>query len=162
MWEAFWRTLAPVFEWAEKSWFSDVIRGSTIYFPIIETFHLFALTVLFGAVVIINLRLVGLVMRDQPISQVGRDLKPWIGWSLAVILVSGAMLAASEALKCWGSEPFRIKMTFLFSAIVFHFTIQRRLVNKDRVHPWLGKLTGTVSILLWLGVGLGGKAIAFW
>src|SRR5215467_10235193 len=113
-------SLFPFFKWCDNTWLGEVIRGSRLYFPIIETFHLLALTILFGAVLVLNLRMCRLLMKTQPTHQVAKDLAPWAGWSLVVILVSGIMLFLSEAMKCYASKPFQVKMLFLFAAIIFH------------------------------------------
>ena len=155
--------LEPLFKWCDDTWLGTTIRGSRVYFPIIETFHLFALTLLLGAVVILNLRLFGFILRRQPASQLAEDLAPWVFWNLVVILTSGSMLFLSEAMKCFGSGPFRFKMIFLFSAILFHFTIFRWVIRADENRTWrIGRwVTGVVSLALWFGVGLGGRAIGF-
>jgi len=154
--------LLPFFKWCDSTWLGETIRGSRIYFPIIETFHLLALTILFGAVLVLNLRMCGLLMKTQPVQQVAKDLGPWASWSLVVILVSGVMLFLSEAMKCYASKPFQVKMLFLFAALIYHFTIHRMVSRSDR-EPRVGwgALIGTVNALLWLGVGLGGRAIGF-
>ena len=154
--------LLPFFKWCDSTWLGETIRGSRIYFPIIETFHLLALTILFGAVLVLNMRMCGLMMKTQPVQQVAKDLGPWSFWSLVVILVSGVMLFLSEAMKCYASKPFQVKMLFLFAALIYHFTIHRKVSRSDRDPKvaW-GALIGTVNALLWLGVGLGGRAIGF-
>ncbi len=154
--------LLPLFQWADKTWLAETVRGSRFYFPIIETFHLLALTLLFGAVLVLNMRLCGLMMKHQPVQQVARDLSPWAFWSLVVILATGLMLFASEAMKCYASVPFQVKMTFLFLALVFHFTIHRKITRSDREpHRAVGVVIGGINFLLWMGVGLGGRAIGF-
>jgi hypothetical protein len=155
-------SLLPFFKWCDNTWLGETIRGSRLYFPIIETFHLLALTILFGAVLVLTMRMCGLMMTNQPTSQVARDLGPWAGWSLVVILGSGIMLFLSEAMKCYASKPFQVKMTFLFAALIFHFTVHRRVSRSER-EPKLvwGAAVGVVNALLWLGVGLGGRAIGF-
>jgi hypothetical protein len=154
--------LLPFFKWCDSTWLGETIRDSRLYFPIIETFHLFALTVLLGAVVILNLRMCGIILRRQPVRQLAMDLSPWAFWSLVVILISGVLLFLSEALKCYASIPFQVKMVFLFSALIFHFTVHRKVSRAER-DPGLfsGILVGTISLLLWFGVGLGGRAIGF-
>jgi hypothetical protein len=154
--------LLPFFKWCDNTWLGETIRGSRLYFPIIETFHLLALTILFGAVLVLTMRMCGLMMTNQPTSQVARDLGPWAGWSLVVILGSGIMLFLSEAMKCYASKPFQVKMTFLFAALIFHFTVHRSVSRSER-EPKLvwGAAVGIVNALLWLGVGLGGRAIGF-
>src|SRR5215468_7894275 len=124
--------LLPFFKWCDSTWLGETIRSSRIYFPVIETFHLLALTVLFGAVIVLNLRLCRLIMKHQPVQQLASDLSPWALWSLVVILVSGVMLFLSEAMKCYASKPFQVKITFLFLALIFHFTIHRKVTRMDR------------------------------
>ena len=154
--------LFPVFKWADGTWLGETIRGSRIYFPIIETFHLLALTILFGAVIVLNLRLCRVIMKNQPVQQVAQDLSPWAFWSLVVILTSGFMLFTSEAMKCYASVPFQVKMLFLFFAIAYHFTVYRKVTRSDREpkRVW-GVTLAVISVLLWLGVGLGGRGIGF-
>ena len=154
--------LLPFFKWCDSTWLGETIRSSRIYFPVIETFHLLALTVLFGAIIVLNLRLCGLIMKHQPVQQLAKDLSPWALWSLAVILVSGIMLFLSEAMKCYASKPFQIKMMFLFAAIIFHFSIHWKVTRADRDPRLLsGVFVGGINFLLWFGVGLGGRAIGF-
>jgi uncharacterized membrane protein len=154
--------LLPFFKWADSSWIGVMVRSSRLYFPIIETFHLLALTLLFGAIFMLNLRLCGLVMKNLPVQQVSRDLSPWLFWSLVTILTTGYMLFASEAMKCYSSGPFQAKMLFLFAAIAYHFTIYRKLTNTDREPKRLwGIAAGLISVVLWLGVGVAGRGIAF-
>src|SRR3989442_14355575 len=117
--------LLPFFKWCDATWLGETIRSSRIYFPIIETFHLLALTLLFGAVIVLNLRLCRIIMKNQPVQQVAQDLSPWAFWSLVVILASGVMLFTSEAMKCYASKPVQFKMVFLFSALMFHFKVTR-------------------------------------
>ena len=154
--------LLPFFKWSDTSWIGVTVRSSRLYFPIVETFHLLALTLLLGAIFMLNLRLCGLVMKNLPIQQVSRDLSPWLLWSLVAILATGFILFASEAMKCYSSGPFQAKMLFLFAAIAYHFTIFRKFTNTDREprRVW-GVAAGLVSVVLWLGVGLAGRGIAF-
>ena len=154
--------LLPLAKWADNSWMGLTIRSSRLYFPIIETLHLLALTMLFGAIFMLNLRLCGLVMKSLPIRQFSRDLSPWLLGSLAAILVSGFMLFTAEAMKCYGSGPFQVKMLFLFAAIAYHFTIFGKLTRTEREPKRIwGVAASLVSVVLWLGVGLAGRGIAF-
>ena len=130
--------LLPFFKWCDSTWMGETIRGSRIYFPIIETFHLLALTILFGAVLVLKSAAVPDHHDEiQPIHQVARDLSPWASWSLVVILVSGVMLFLSEAMKCYASKPFQVKMMFLFAALIYHFTIHRKVSRSER-EPRIG------------------------
>ena len=156
--------LLPFFHWCDATWVGATIRDSRVLFPIIETFHLLGLTLLLGAMLLINLRLFGLVMRQTPVTRIARPLFPWMLGSLAVMLGSGVLLFFSEAMKCYGSSPFRLKMILLSLAILFQFTIYRKVTTSDgtSIHPLQGALVGLLSLMLWFGVGLAGRAIGFY
>jgi hypothetical protein len=154
--------LLPFFKWSETSWIGLAVRNSRVYFPFIETIHLLAMTLLFGAIFMLNLRLSGLIMKNLPLRQMSRNLSPWLIGSLVVILATGFVLFSSEAMKCYSSGPFQAKMLFLFAAVICHFTVYRRLINADCEPKRLWAVTtGLLSLVLWLGVGLAGRGIAF-
>jgi amino acid permease len=119
-------TVLDFFTWCEQSRIGEAIRDSKWLFPAIESFHLLALAVLGGAVLLVNLRLMGLTLKGQPVPQLWRDTRPWLLWSLGVMLVSGVLLFFSEATKLYYHEAFWVKMTSLGLAILFTFTVQRR------------------------------------
>lgn len=153
----------PIFKWSDSSWVGMALRQSVWLFPIVETFHLLALAFLLGTVIILSLRLFGLMLVRQSVAEVARNLAPWTFGCLVVVLISGWCLFASEAFKCYDSTPFRIKMVCLFLAIVYHFTIYRRLTRSDqsRISPVAGRVTASLSLILWFSVGLAGRAIGF-
>jgi hypothetical protein len=64
-------------------------------------------------------------------------------------------------MKCYGSLPFFVKMGLLAAALVFTFTFHRSLTRADAPSPALSKCAACVSVMLWFGVGLSGRAIAF-
>ena len=156
-------SLLPFFEWCEATAVGEAIRNSLWLFPIIESVHLLALALIGGAVLIVDLRLLGLGLR-QPVAQIARAAQPWLIGSLTVMLVTGIPLFLSESIKCYYSPPFWCKMTFLPLAITFALTVRRKVAAADenRVGPLWGKLVGLVSLGLWFGVGFSGRWIAFY
>jgi hypothetical protein len=155
--------LLPIFRWFDKSSVGQLINDTNWLFPGIEAVHIVALALLFGAILILNLRLFGLVLRTKPVPELARELAPWTLCSLIIILISGVLLFSSEAMKSYASVPFQLKMVFLFAAILFHYTFYRKLTQKDesRVNAIWSRTAAVVSVLLWLGVGVGGRAIGF-
>ena len=153
----------PLFQWAEATALGAMIRDSSWAFAVIESFHLLALSVIGGAVLIVDLRLLGFGLRTQPIADVARDARPWLVGSLIVMLVTGVGLFLSEPMKCYASAAFAVKMTCLALALVFTFTVRMKvtLADEGRVRPaWL-KLVALVSLALWFGVGASGRWIGF-
>lgn len=156
-------SLFPFFKWVGGTSISKIINDSNWLFPAIEAVHIVALALLFGAALVLNLRLLGVMLRNVSVAKLARELAPWTFCSLIVILISGALLFASEAVKSFYSVPFRVKMVLLLAAIVFHYTVGRKVsfMAEDRVSPLFSKGTAIVGIALWLSVGFAGRAIAF-
>jgi hypothetical protein len=157
-------TLLPFFRWIDQTTIGAAIRASTWVFAVIEVFHLLGLTLLLGTVLIVNLRLFGAGLRQQTLAEVASDALPWMLVGMVVTMGSGILLFMSEAMKCYGSPPFFFKMGFLFAALVFTFTFHRKLTRqKDtKAAPTWSKIAAALSIFLWFGVGLAGRAIAFY
>jgi hypothetical protein len=147
--------------WCNASFFGHGIRESTWLFPFVEVFHLLALGLLGGTVVLVNLSLAGIPFGNTPTPQLARELRPWMFGSLGVMLLSGFLLFSTEAVKMYGNWAFQLKMTFLVLAVLFTLTVQRKVIDAQQVASALRRLTAIVSLLLWLGVGLGGRAIGF-
>ncbi len=151
------------FRWADHSWLGAQIRSSTWEFAAIEVVHLLALTVLLGTVFVLTLRLFGLGLSAQSTGQVARGLMPWTLWSMVIAMATGFMLFVSEAMKCYASPPFMIKMICLGLAFILTLTFHRAVARWDdgRSPGMGGKLAAGLAMALWFGVGLAGRAIAF-
>ena len=150
--------LFPFFQWCEASTVGNAIRQSLWAFAVIESIHLLGLAAIGGAVLVVDLRMLGLGLRRQPIADLARSVHPWFVGSLAVMLVTGV-----EAVKCYYSTPFWVKISSLALAITFSFTVRRKiaLADESRIHPIWYKLVALVSLALWFGVGAGGRWIGF-
>src|SRR5262245_7566926 len=151
------------FQWCEATSLGTAIRTSPWAFAVIESVHLLGLSVIGGAVLLVDLRLLGLGLKNQRVADVARATDPWFVGSLAVMLVTGIALFLSESTKCYGSAAFWVKMRSLALAMIFAFTIRRRvtLADETRVRPIWFKLVALVSLALWFGVGAGGRWIGF-
>ena len=152
------------FQWCEASALGTAIRNSPWLFPVIEAVHLLGLALMGGLVLLVDMRLMGLAMPRKPVAALAREIQPWLIGALAVMLTTGLMLYTSEPMKLYYNGAFWMKMGFLSSAIVYTFTVRRAVLAADerRVGPVWGKLVALVSIALWAGVGIGGRAIGFY
>lgn len=151
------------FTWCENSSVGEAIRASKWLFPAIESFHLLGLAVIGGSVLLVNLRLLGFGIERQPVAELWRDTRPWLLGSLTIMLVSGLLLFTSEATKLYYHEAFWVKMVSLLLASIFTFTVLRKvaLADQGRVRPFWSRAVALISILLWSGVGVGGRWIGF-
>ena len=156
-------SLLPFFEWCENTAIGEAILNSVWLFPVIESFHLVALALIGGAVLLVNMRLLGLLLGQRPVSELARDAHPWFLGGLLVMFASGVPLFLSESIKCYYSFAFWVKMSALFAVLVFTFTVHRgvTLADEGRVGPVRGKLVAVVSLVLWAAVGWGGRWIGF-
>src|SRR5262245_59539524 len=152
--------LLRLFQWFESTAIGIVVRESLWMFPVIECIHLLALATLGGAVLVVDLRLLGLGLRAQPTHELARKLQPWLVGSIGVMIATGVPMFLSESLKCYYSPPFWYKMGLLVLAMVFAFTVRRRMISSSS--DGLRRLTAVASLALWFGVGFSGRWIAFY
>ena len=150
------------FDWLEMTWIGVAIRDSLWLFPAIEAVHLLGLALLGGSVLLLDLRLLGLGLREQRVAALARMLVPWQVAALVVLVSTGVPLFLSEAIKCYYSPAFWWKMAALSVAVVFTFGVRNRLAKAERPPgPWTGRAIGTASMALWLTVAAAGRWIGF-
>jgi hypothetical protein len=158
-----WESLKPFFQWSDNLWIGHAIGATTWAFPLIETIHILALTIMYAAMIIVDLRLLGLGMRKQTVNELAKSMEPYMDWGLIVMLVSGFLLFTSEAMKSYVNDGFKFKMIVLVPAVLFQYTLFRwvsRQEDAKRSAP-VGWVVSLLSMVLWLGVGIGGRAIGF-
>src|ERR1043165_9720865 len=114
-------SLLDAFQWCEHSAIGETIRNSVWLFPLIEAVHLVGLGLTAGAVLIVDLRLLGAGLSRQPAGELWASVRPWLIGSISLMVVSGTLLFLSESIKCYYSYAFWIKMTCLLLALVFAF-----------------------------------------
>ena len=123
-------------------------------------FHIVGFAVAIGSVAIVDLRLLGLGLRNSTPGQLTKDtdLLTLIGLTTAVF--SGLLIYSTDPDKYFLNLSFLFKMTCLLLAVVFHYSIHRRTVY-SAVSPTKSKVVACVSIVLWISVVFGGIFIAF-
>ena len=139
------------------------MRASPWLFPAIATVHLFGLAVIGGAVLLVDLRLLGLGLRGQPAASVVRDAEQWLVRGLFVAIPTGILLFMCFATKYYYLAFFWVKLAALFIVLVFTFSIRRRvaLAPDGTISPAQNRLVALVSLSLWTTVALGGRYIGF-
>lgn len=154
-------SLLPFFEWCEASWIGDSIRNSLWLFPVIESIHLLGLCMLGGAILILDLRMLGVGLR-QPIAELARDTRPWLIGAVIVMLATGIPLFLSEAIKCYYNTSFWVKITTLPFAMAFAFTYRQKVATQEGVETNARtRSVAIVSIVLWVVVAAAGRWIGF-
>ena len=136
------------------------VKDSTWLFPAIESVHLVALALLGGALLMLDLRLLGVGLTAQKTSSVERSARPWLLGAILTMVTTGVLSGVSEALKLLDREAFTVKMIALAGALLFTFAVRGPLARRD-VSGLPAMAVGAVSLSLWLTGALAGRWIGF-
>jgi Na+-transporting methylmalonyl-CoA/oxaloacetate decarboxylase beta subunit len=154
-------------EWLEQTSVGTAVRDSLWLFPVIETIHIFGIICLVGATSILDLRLMGLTFREEPVSKLAKRFLPWAWAGFLIQVTTGLLLFSSEATKMYANLGFQIKMLLILTAglnaFIFH-SIAYQSVGKwdnDPIAPFSARVAGCLSILLWFGIVAAGRWIAY-
>jgi hypothetical protein len=153
--------------WLESTAPAVAISESSWLFPGIESVHVLAIALVVGSITMVDLRLLNINLRDRPVGELIAEVLPWTWASFAVAVCSGALLFSSNATHYWGIAPFRAKMLLLALAginmLMFHATMHRSvdLWGRRPATPLVAKISGGVSLGLWIGVVTLGRWIGF-
>ena len=145
--------------WCQHTAIAEAIRSAPWPFPVIEIFHIAGMVVVFGTVLILNLRVFGLILRGEPVSQIAQDLTPLTLTGLGVQFASGSLMFIVSAMKFTENALFGIKIVLVIAAVAYHFGIHRNLAISKDAHPGRLRLSAAVSLVLWAGVVLVGLDI---
>ena len=154
-------------QWLDQTAVGSTIRQSLWLFPAIETVHLLGMAALVGTITVLDLRLLGWTMPQRRVSEVVARLLPWTWLGFGVQVVTGALLFSSEAVKIYGNPAFRLKMLFLLlagiQALIFQTVVSRKLPAWDDrpAPPVMARITGMISMLLWIAIVTAGRFIGF-
>ncbi len=153
--------LLPFFEWCETTSLGLLVRESVWLFPVIESVHLLGLCMLGGALLVVDLRLLGRGLTATPVATLARHVRPWLIGAVVVMIGTGVLLFLSESVKCYYSQAFWVKITTLPLALIFTFAIRQRVIGVDGISRVTERLTGAASLLLWFVVAAAGRWIGF-
>ena len=151
------------FEWLDASLLADIAKSYGGVFAMVQMFHLLALAMLGGMVLVADLRLLGVLLKDVPSEVVCESTNKWFNLALVVIMTSGFFMSSAVAMKLYYSESFAAKMTGLATGIIFVYAIRRPLLRFDHssINPWALRLLAVTSITIWFTVAASGRWIGF-
>jgi hypothetical protein len=141
--------------------------GGEWLFPIVETLHVISLAMVFGSIVMVDLRLVGATSRNSAVSRLSGEVLPYTWGAFICAAVTGTLLFVSKAHVYFYNLQFQLKFLCMFLAgvnmAVFHFGAYRHVLEWDEKHspPLAARLAGALSIALWIGVIFFGRWIGF-
>jgi hypothetical protein len=158
-------TIPSMLEWIESTQLSLAIREGGLPYPIIGGVHLLAIALFGGMLLAVDLRLLGWLMPGRPFSAVWHQFQPWKRLGFVVVTVTGLLLAWAEPVRLYGSPSFWVKMA-LFALVGVHALAFRSKVygHPEKLDAGIGsqaKLAAALSLILWAGLVVSGRLIAF-
>jgi hypothetical protein len=159
-------SLQPLLEWLQNTGWATSLKESTLMFPLVEGSHLLALSFSVGMVMVLDLRLLRVCLREKPAALVMRELMPWSLTGFAVMVGTGFALFASQAVSAWGNPFFRAKMILLLlsglNAFYYQVRYYPRMAEWDREGTPPGvRAIAILSLIFWIGVIACGRTMAY-
>jgi hypothetical protein len=146
---------------------AEAIRISVWWFPAVETVHVLAIVFVLGSIARVDLRLIGAISRDRPITHVSSEMLPWTWASFVVAAMSGSALFMARAVHYVDTIYFDLKMVLVIVAgvnmLTFEFVTKKTVMHWDREArpPGHVRFAGAMSLVLWIGVVATGRIIGF-
>jgi len=135
--------------------------------PIVQTIHILSVAAIMGSVVLIDLKVLGLALPSQSLSELARRLMPWTWWALPTLALSGAVFILARPASYVVNPVFRLKFAMLAPAVVLAAVFHRAMAGdsgfweRTRAREIAAKVVAAVSLLLWIGVAMAGRWIAY-
>ena len=145
-----------------NSGFSLAVRNSLYLFPLMEAVHVVALTLVFGTILVVDLRMLGVASTGRPYTRVSADMLKWTWAAFALAAFTGALMFVTNARVYFHNGFFRAKFVLMALAglnmLVFQLTAGRQPVawDTDPAAPRAAKFAAIASLALWaLVIGMG-------
>jgi hypothetical protein len=157
-------TIVTTLEWIESTDLSTAIREGALLYPIIGGLHLLAIALFGGMLVATDFRFLGWAMQRRAVSDVVEQFRWWKRLGFVVLAVSGLLLAWAEPQKLYRSPSFWVKMALL-ALVGVHALVFREIYSApaamDARIPARARVAAALSLLLWAGLIVSGRLIAF-
>lgn len=160
-------SIFAIIHWLNETPFSIYLRESELAFPLTEAIHLLGLVISVGTIMWVDLRLMGLAMRREKVSDVVSRLEPWAVFGFIVMFISGLLLFLGKPENYYGTMAFRVKVLLLplagLNVLYFHKSVLPHVSGWDLtgVIPRPAKFVGLFSATLWLTIIVLGRWTAY-
>ena len=161
------KALDQLCAWLENTPMSQTIQTVDWIVPAVQTVHILAIAAVMSSVLMINLRLIGVLGRDQPLPAFSARFLPVIWWALPVLLATGLIMAIGEPVRSLENWIFQLKMCLVIAAIAITWGFQAPLKKNPEFWSVTGgrrtasRLLAGVSVLVWVAIVMAGRWIAY-
>jgi hypothetical protein len=153
--------------WVQATDFFTYLRGSGYVYPCILSLHMVAIAFFGGMILMTDLRLLGLFMRDHPVADVAEQLRVPKRYGFLLAATCGLLMLGCKAEEYYYNAFFRAKVALLLlvivHALVFRGTVYDKVAEFDRDGrvPGRAKLAAGLSLLLWASIACMGRGIGY-
>lgn len=140
---------------------ADLLNEADWSFALAECIHIGGFAVGVGSIALVDFRLLNLGLRHEPAARVLKYTEPWTLIALVLVVFSGLALYLSQTEIYLVNQIFPIKMYVLAVALIYNFTLHRKVATMENPSPALSKLVAAISLLLWVSIVFGGIFTGF-
>ena len=144
------------------------MRESGLLYPVLLSSHLTMIALFGGLILMTDLRLLGVALKNIPASEVVAKTRPWKHAGLMIMLLLGIHLGGAKFHEYYDNPYFLMKMSML-GLVFVHAMVFRRSVYKNPAAldapsgpPGSAKVAACISLFLWVGILSCGRLIAYW
>jgi putative copper export protein len=150
-------------DWLYASALSQAIQNTPWVIPALQSVHILALSILFGAALMVNLGALGVIGRGEAgPAALCRRYVPWIWLALGVLAITGSLLVISEPERALSNPMFWTKLAVL--ALACGLTVAMARTSRERTVPAAtapARLLAIAGLAAWLAVIVCGRWIAY-
>jgi hypothetical protein len=140
---------------------AEALNKTEWAFALAECVHIGGFAVGVGSIALVDFRMLNLGLRHETAGRILRYTEPWTLFALGFVVLSGAALFLSQIDIYLVNLIFPLKMYVLVAALIYNFTVHRKVATMENPPPLLSKLVAIVSLLLWVSVVFGGIFTGF-
>jgi hypothetical protein len=140
---------------------ADALNNTEWAFPLAECVHIGGFAVGIGSIALVDFRMLNLGLRHETAARILRYTEPWTVMALVFVVFSGFALFVSQTNIYLTNLIFPYKMYALAAALIYNFTVRRKVATMENPPPALSRFVAIVSLLLWVSVVFGGIFTGF-
>lgn len=164
-----------IFEWLDTSMLANFSKSYAGLFAIVQTFHIASMVMLVGMILLGDLRMLNVLLREVPSQNVIDNTGKWIKIALVTIVLSGIYEASAIAMKLYFNTFYWAKMAGLAMGLAYMYLIRNPIYRRaelsglepggaiaaEAVQPWVVKMVAVTSLVIWFTVSASGRWIGF-
>jgi uncharacterized protein DUF6644 len=139
----------------------DALNNSEWAFPLAECVHIGGFAIGVGSIALVDFRMLNLGLQSATPARILRYTEPWTLIALMFVIFSGFTLFISQAHIYLINLVFPIKMYLLAAALIYNFTVHRKVATMKAPPQVLSKSVAIISLLLWVSIVFGGLFTGF-